>query len=156
MSGSVSRRALLQQAAGAIAAVSAGVVSADSKGKSGKGGSGYSLSGVRKSGDKKGVDVFGYRPFTQKCPIPPVLRPKAVGQDPYRVGSAYHGVAPEYRDRRCAESPETTWYEKYQPAYYELRAKKSVNEYVPGVKTPVYGYGGSVPGPTIRTVVGQP
>jgi len=37
-----------------------------------------------------------------------------------------------------------------------LRAKKSVNEYLPGVKTPVYGYGGSVPGPTIRTVVGQP
>ncbi|MFN7679495.1 MAG: multicopper oxidase family protein [Planctomyces sp.] len=157
MSGSVSRRLLLQRAAGAVAAVTtAGAVSADSKGKSGKGAGGYALSGGRKGGEKKGVDVFGYRPFTQKCLIPPVLRPKAAGQDPYRVGSVYHGVAPEYRDRRCAEAPETNWYEKFQPAYYELRAKKSVNEYLPGVKTPVYGYGGSVPGPTIRTVVGQP
>lgn len=156
MSFSVSRRVLLQRAAGAAAAVSAGIVSADSKGKSKPGSGGYALSGGTKAGEKLGVAKFGYQPFTQKCPIPPVLRPKAVGQDPYRVGAVYHGVAPEYRDRRCAETPETNWYEKFQPAYYELRAKKSVNEYMPGVKTPVYGYGGSVPGPTIRTVVGQP
>ena len=156
MSVSVSRRLILQRAAAAAAAVSAGIVSADNKGKSKPGSGGYALSGGKRAGEKKGVEIFGYQPFTQKCPVPPVLRPRAVGQDPYRVGSVYHGVAPEYRDRRCAEAPETNWYEKFQPAYYELRAKKSVNEYLPGVKTPVYGYGGSVPGPTIRTVVGQP
>jgi FtsP/CotA-like multicopper oxidase with cupredoxin domain len=156
MSVSVSRRLILQRAAAAAAAVSAGIVSADNKGKSKPGSGGYALSGGKRAGEKKGVEIFGYQPFTQKCPVPPVLRPRAVGQDPYRVGSVYHGVAPEYRDRRCAEAPETNWYEKFQPAYYELRAKKCVNEYLPGVKTPVYGYGGSVPGPTIRTVVGQP
>lgn len=156
MSVSVSRRLILQRAAAAAAAVSAGIVSADNKGRSKPGSGGYALYGGKRAGEKKGVEIFGYQPFTQKCPVPPVLRPRAVGQDPYRVGSVYHGVAPEYRDRRCAEAPDTNWYEKFQPAYYELRAKKCVNEYLPGVKTPVYGYGGSVPGPTIRTVVGQP
>ena len=158
MSGSISRRGLLQQAAGVMAAATAGTAVAEYtvRGKSDKDGRGYAAPRGKSEGVKKGVDAYGYRPFTQKCPIPPVLQPKAVGQDPYRVGSAYHGVAPEYRDRRCAELADTKWYEKHQTAYYELRAKKSVHEYMPGVKTPVYGYGGSVPGPTIRTMLGQP
>jgi FtsP/CotA-like multicopper oxidase with cupredoxin domain len=158
MSVSLSRRGLLQQAAGAMAAAAAGTAVADTidKGKAGRAGRGYAAPRGKNEGDKKGADAFGYRPFTQKCPIPPVLQPKAVGQDPYRAGSAYHGIAPEYRDRRCAELPDTKWHEKFQPVFYELRAKKSVHEYMPGVKTPVYGYGSSVPGPTIRTICGQP
>lgn len=156
MSSSVSRRLMLQRAAGTIGMLAAGVASADIKAKPANDRAGYAALSPTKTAERKGVEVFGYRPFTQKCPIPPVLRPKAVGREPYRVGAVYHGVAPEYRDRRCAEIPDAQWYENYQPAYYELRARKSVNEYLPGVKTPVYGYGGSVPGPTIRAVVGQP
>jgi len=55
MSFSVSRRVILQRAAGAAAAVSAGMVSADSKGKSKPGSGGYAVSGGKQAGAKRGV-----------------------------------------------------------------------------------------------------
>ncbi len=99
---------------------------------------------------------FGLIPFTQPMPQPIVLQPLAVGQPPYTPGDVFHGIAPEYFDRRVAERPDLNWYEAFPTKFYEMRVRKTIHEYIPGVRTPVYGYEGIVPGPTFRAAVGQP
>ena len=98
----------------------------------------------------------GYIPFTQACPIPAELRPTSEGVAPWQPGAVFHGIAPEYFRRRYAESPEVPYYEIHPTRFFDLRVQRVLHEYVPGLKTPGYGYGGSIPGPTIRSRVGQP
>jgi FtsP/CotA-like multicopper oxidase with cupredoxin domain len=107
-------------------------------------------------GDTVGPNHFGYTPFTQPMPVPPVKQPLSVGTAPYKVGDVYHGVAPEYFDRSVAERPDLTWYETLPTAFYEMRMQHGVHEFFPGVSTPVYGYDGTHPGPTFKFRVGQP
>ncbi|MFN7683289.1 MAG: multicopper oxidase family protein, partial [Planctomyces sp.] len=68
----------------------------------------------------------------------------------------FHGIAPEYFDRRVAERPDLRFFENRPTKYYELRLQKSVHEIIPGVKTPTYGYNGTYPGPTLRFRIGEP
>ena len=98
----------------------------------------------------------GYQPFTQPCSVPLDLQPTSVGVAPWQPGAVFHGIAPEFFDRRYAEFPDQPFFELYPTQYYDLRVQRVVHEYVPGVRTPGYGYGGSIPGPTIRARVGQP
>jgi FtsP/CotA-like multicopper oxidase with cupredoxin domain len=155
MSDNVSRRTILQQAAGLAAAAAGSLAAAGDSKRSDK--DRYRPAPVKPpAAPVKPAHPFGYAPFTQKCPIPRVLAPKGIGREPWKVGAVHHGVAPEYNDRRCADAPDVKWHECYPTQFFELRCKVSLHEYLPGVKTPVYGYGGMIPGPTIRTVVGQP
>ena len=98
----------------------------------------------------------GYAAFTQACPIPAELLPTAEGVSPWQPGAVFHGIAPEYFLRRYAEFPDVPYYETLPTRLYDLRVQRVLHEYVPGLKTPGYGYAGSIPGPTIRSWVGQP
>src|SRR3954447_8176139 len=40
--------------------------------------------------------------------------------------------------------------------YYRITMQSAVKEFIPGLKTEVWGYNGRVPGPTIRTRKGKP
>lgn len=102
------------------------------------------------------VGPFRYTPFTVPLPIPEVLKPVGVGTSPYTPGDCYHGIAPEYYDRRSAEPHGLPWFQTGPETYYEVRMKEGLHEIIPGVKTPVYGYDGMYPGRTIRSRVGQP
>lgn len=95
---------------------------------------------------------FQFEKFSQPLPIPPTKRPLAVGKAnaPFTVGDCFHGVAPEYFDRRTAEEPKLPIPERYPEKYYELRMRQSQAEIIPGVSTPIYGFDGRFPGPTLR------
>ncbi|HBC63509.1 MAG TPA: hypothetical protein DC058_20145, partial [Planctomycetaceae bacterium] len=99
---------------------------------------------------------FKYTPFQLPLPIPAELPPVGVGSSPYKPGDCFHGIAPEYFDRRTAEAPNQLWYERGPEKYYEVRMQSSVHEFIPGVKTPIFTYDGFYPGRTIRSRVGQP
>lgn len=96
------------------------------------------------------------RPFTIPLPIPVTKSPLAIGNAPFVPGDVFHGIAPEFRNRRIAERPNTPWFEAFPTKWYEIRMKNTVQEIIPGVRTPLWGYDGLYPGPTIRTRVGQP
>ena len=131
--------------------VSVGVVPADRRGVSG--------SSSRSSGRGAAAAALlpgGYAAFTQACPIPAELLPTAEGVSPWQPGAVFHGIAPEYFLRRYAEFPDVPYYETLPTRFYDLRVQRVLHEYVPGLKTPGYGYAGSIPGPTIRSRVGQP
>ncbi|MFM8477091.1 MAG: multicopper oxidase family protein [Planctomycetaceae bacterium] len=102
------------------------------------------------------VGTFRYTPFTVPLPIPQILDPVGVGTAPYKPGDCFHGIAPEYFDRRSAEPDALSWFQTGPEKYYEVRMKQSVQEIIPGVQTPIYGYDGLYPGRTIRSRVGQP
>lgn len=89
-------------------------------------------------------------------PIPPTKRPISTGNAPWRVGDCFHGVAPEYFNRATAENASFNFPQWYPEQYYELRAKEFIGEVIPGVRTPLLGYDGLVPGPTFRTRSCQP
>lgn len=91
---------------------------------------------------------FTITPFQADLPIPAVIRPLSVGKAPYTPGACYHGIAPEFSDLKL--------YETVPTKYYSLDMVPAVHEFIPGVKTPVWTYGGTVPGPTFRTLTGEP
>lgn len=102
------------------------------------------------------VGNFRYTPFTVPLPIPEEMQAVGVGSSPYTPGDCFHGIAPEYFDRRTAEEPNLPWYESGPEKYYEVRMQEAVHEIIPGVKTPIFAYDGVFPGKTIRSRVGQP
>ncbi|MEY2727419.1 MAG: hypothetical protein RLZZ458_3286 [Planctomycetota bacterium] len=102
------------------------------------------------------VGTFRYTPFTVPLPIPEEMQPVGVGSSPYTPGDCFHGIAPEYFDRRTAEEPNLPWYESGPEKYYEVRMQEALHEIIPGVKTPIFAYDGVFPGKTIRSRVGQP
>lgn len=89
-----------------------------------------------------------FTPFTQDLPIPPVLQPLAVGNPPFTPGAVFHGIAPEFAN--------LAQFETFPTKYYEVRIRPTVAEIIPGIQTPMYGYNGLVPGPTIRARIGEP
>lgn len=97
-----------------------------------------------------------FTPFSVAMPIPRTKAPLAVGAPPFVPGEVFHGIAPEFRDRRVGERPDLTWYEAYPTQWYELRMQMTVQQIIPGVRTPLFGYDGIYPGPTFRARVGQP
>lgn len=107
-------------------------------------------------GDDAERSPFNFTPFSVPMPIPPVKAPLAVGPAPFEPGNVFHGIAPEFFDRSVAEQPDLQWYEAFPTKWYELGIRRSVQEIIPGIRTPIYGYDGQYPGPTIRARVGQP
>lgn len=102
------------------------------------------------------VPPFAFTPFTVPLTVPSDLQPVSIGTAPWEPGAVFHGIAPEYFDRRVAERPDLRFFENRPTKYYELRLQKSVHEIIPGVKTPTYGYNGTYPGPTLRFRIGEP
>lgn len=76
-----------------------------------------------------------FRPFQAELPIPPVLA----------------RVAPF----ATAERIDPTWL-KRPIAYYDVVQKPGIAQIIPGVETPIWGYQGIYPGPTIRARAGEP
>ena len=99
---------------------------------------------------------FAFTPFTVPLPLPQVQQPVGIGQAPYQPGAVFHGIAPEYFDRRVAERPDLKFYERLPTKFYEVRMTSGVHEIIPGVQTPIYAYNGSYPGPTFRFRIGEP
>lgn len=99
---------------------------------------------------------FTYTPFALPLVRAQDAVPVSVGTPPWTVGDVFHGVAPEYFDRRTANEPRQAWYEVGPEKYYEIHMKESIHEFIPGVKTPIFTYDGLMPGPTFRSRVGQP
>ena len=99
---------------------------------------------------------FTYTPFQLPVPVPTELQPVGIGSSPYKPGDCFHGIAPEYFDRRTADATRQLWYERGPEKYYEVRMQQTVHEFIPGVKTPTFSYDGFYPGRTIRSRVGQP
>jgi FtsP/CotA-like multicopper oxidase with cupredoxin domain len=102
------------------------------------------------------VGNFRYTPFTVPLPIPEIAVPVGIGTPPFTPGDVFHGIAPEYFNRRSAESHGLPWFQRGPEKYYEIRMRQGVHEIIPGVKTPIFGYEGIYPGKTIRSRVGQP
>ncbi len=99
---------------------------------------------------------FSFTPFTVPLPIPRTKTPLAVGAAPFTPGDVFHGIAPEFSDRSVAERPDLQWYEAHPTKWYEMRMQLGVQQIIPRVRTPLFGYDGIYPGPTIRARVGQP
>lgn len=93
---------------------------------------------------------FKINPFAVELPIPKVLAPLAATRKgaPFKPGDCYHGVAPEFADLAT--------YQLFPLKYYALNMAPAVHEFIPGVKTPVWTYGGTVPGPTFVAKYGEP
>jgi FtsP/CotA-like multicopper oxidase with cupredoxin domain len=89
-------------------------------------------------------------------PIPELLQPLSVGQPPYTPGGVFHGIAPEYFDRRVAERPDLNFFSDRPTKFYEMRMRQAVHEIIPGVRTPIYTYNGTYPGPLLRFRIGEP
>lgn len=99
---------------------------------------------------------FKFTPFTVPLPVPATLQPLSVTEAQFQPGNVFHGIAPEYFDRRVAERPDLNFYESMPTRFYELRTTTGVHEIIPGVKTPIYGYNGTYLGPTLRFRIGEP
>lgn len=99
---------------------------------------------------------FTFSPFSVEMTVPPEAQPVAVGDAPFAPGDVFHGIAPEFHDRSVAERPDLQWYEAFPTKWYQLDTHYRTAEIIPGVRTPVMCYGGSIPGPTFRARVGQP
>ena len=97
-----------------------------------------------------------FTPFSVPLPLPPVKQPVAVGAAPFTPGDVFHGIAPEFFDRRVAENPSLRWYEAFPTKWYQLRMQMAVQQIIPRVRTPLLTYDGMYPGPTFRARVGQP
>ncbi|MFT4560067.1 MAG: FtsP/CotA-like multicopper oxidase with cupredoxin domain [Planctomycetaceae bacterium] len=157
----VSRRTALQTGAGALAASVYAAMGSSAQAKKGGNGKGKGKGNGNGGGDGGGGTPFNYTPFTQPMPVPPVKQPLALGTPPFNVGNVFHGVAPEYFDRRTAEEingARQPYFEdsRFPTAFYEMRMQHALAEIIPGVQTPIYGYDGLFPGPTFKARVGQP
>lgn len=99
---------------------------------------------------------FQFVPFTRDLPLPAVKQPllRVDGPDlppnpPFVPGQCLHGIAPEFHTRPPA-------WQRHPLALYELEQRESVAEILPGVQTPIWGYDGQFPGPTLRSKLGEP
>jgi hypothetical protein len=92
------------------------------------------------------VTPIKYQKFAQNMPVPPVKQPVSIGTPPWEVGDCFHGVAPEYFDRRTAEDPSVEFPQLLPEIYYEMSIRASMAEILPGIKTPIMGYDGIYPG----------
>jgi len=90
------------------------------------------------------------QPFQAVLPMPAVLQPMVSrnGRPPFEPGSAFHGIAPEFSD--------LAKYTVFPLKYYTIEMRPAIHQFIPGVKTPVWTYNGTVPGPTIRARIGEP
>ena len=99
---------------------------------------------------------FQFTPFTRDLPIPVTKTPlaripgalPATGL-PFIPGDCRHGIAPEFATRPAA-------WQRHPLHLYEIDQRESVAEIVPGVQTPIWGYDGLFPGPTLRARLGEP
>jgi FtsP/CotA-like multicopper oxidase with cupredoxin domain len=80
------------------------------------------------------VTPIRYTPFAVELPIPEELRPTAPFASDYPV------------------RPEWT---RDGLRHYLVRQREATAELIPGVQTPIWGYEGRFPGPTIRARIGQ-
>lgn len=108
------------------------------------------------AGDGRDGTKLNVPRFVQNLPIPPVKQPVSTGTPPWEVGDCFHGVAPEYFDRTLAEDPTMEFPQQFPDHYYELSIRETVGEIIPGVRTPLLGYDGLVPGPTFKVRSCQP
>lgn len=108
------------------------------------------------AGDGRDGTKLNVPRFIQNLPIPPVKQPVSTGTPPWEVGDCFHGVAPEYFDRTLAEDPTMEFPQLFPEHYYELSIRETVGEIIPGVRTPLLGYDGLVPGPTFKVRSCQP
>lgn len=99
---------------------------------------------------------FKFTPFSVPLPMPELLQPLSIGQPPYTPGAVFHGIAPEYFDRRVAERPDLNFFSNRPTKFYQMRMTPAVHEIIPGVRTPIYGYNGVYPGPLLRFRIGEP
>ncbi|MEB3350264.1 MAG: multicopper oxidase domain-containing protein [Cyanobacteriota bacterium] len=127
-----------------------------------------------------------YSPFrvakwVDKLPIPQVLKPRAVGNNNQPWGNkppalytdvdpqqhSYHGIAPEYFNRKVAGTT-IPYYQTGQTAWYDLFIRPSshtffndvelagASETLRPISSPIVGYNGITPGPLFKTRVGRP
>lgn len=110
---------------------------------------------------------FRFTPFTRPLPIParmaPVTLNPAPGTPDAAVGSpaVYHGTAPEYDPAHSFNK--ASWVlndpatgRPFAERRHQMTIAPTVAEIIPGVRTPVIAYNGTVPGPTMRARVGEP
>jgi FtsP/CotA-like multicopper oxidase with cupredoxin domain len=110
---------------------------------------------------------FSFTPFTRPLPIPGRLAPATLNPAPGSVDAAvgspavYHGIAPEYDPAHAFNK--ASWVltdpstgKPFAEKRHILEYKRTQAELIPGVKTNLYGFNGSVPGPTIRARLGEP
>jgi FtsP/CotA-like multicopper oxidase with cupredoxin domain len=100
-----------------------------------------------------------FEKFTQDLTLPAVAQPVSIGTPPPSwggVGNCDHGVAPEFFDRTCAEDTSLNWAQLHPDCFYELVVKRSTSEVIPGITTPIIGYGGTWPGTTFRSRICEP
>lgn len=153
-SSAVTRRGALQVGAAAIATSVFVGLSPEARAKKGRGGGG-SGSGGGTGGGTTGTPIR-FTPFTVDLPRAAVKSPLAIGTPPYQPGAVFHGIAPEFFNRTLAENPSQRYYEAFPTKFYEMRCQYAVHEFIPGVRTPVMTYDGTVPGPTFKARVGEP
>lgn len=130
------------------------------------------------SSSGSGPATFRYTPHEEPLPLPGRLQPQPVSQfgandvrrqfaGDYAPGTAftsmprtkpsagavqpwvYHGIAPEYHESKFQTL-------RAKEVHYAVSMKESTHQWVPGVETPAYSYGGGVPGNTLRLRVGTP
>ena len=138
MKRAASRRGVLRLGAGlgaGLGAISgglaAGVAGPPDRAKAGVGAVGGRgrLSGVQAgvgavaAGAAGAVLPGNYVPFTQPCAIPLELEPTSEGVAPWQPGAVFHGIAPEFFNRRYAEFPEIPFYEIHPTRYFDLRVR---------------------------------
>jgi spore coat protein A len=77
-----------------------------------------------------------------RTPLPQLLTSSAPLPEPYAVPLPFPPVAKPYRADASTD-------------YYELIQRSAEAEILPGLRTPIWGYNGTFPGPTIRARAGR-
>ena len=112
---------------------------------------------------------FPYTPFTRPLPIPGRMAPvdfgaMAPGSANCCVGSpnVWHGIAPEYDPSHpfnkaswANEITDPATGKAFKEKHHFLDIVPTTQEYIPGIKTPVYGYNAVVPSATMRARHGE-
>ncbi len=110
---------------------------------------------------------FRYTPFTRALPLPSRMAPRtltpAPGSATAAVGSpaVYHGIAPEYQPGHAFNKQSWVLNDPatgapFKEVHHELAIRTGTHEFIPGVKTPIFGYNGIFPGQTMRARLGEP
>ena len=155
MRDKLSRRSLIASGAG-VAISLGGFAAAGRRRKRSK------ASGTKKSRRQRNRDIkFGDKGtplpvgrFVQPLVVPPVKKPLSVGSPPFDVSASEHGIAPEYFTRRGQDNIPLPLH--FPDKYYQLQIRKGFAEIIRGVQTPIVGYDGRYPGPTLKTRLGEP
>ena len=112
---------------------------------------------------------FPYTPFTRALPIPGRMAPvdfgaMAPGSANCCVGSpnVWHGIAAEYDPSHpfnkaswANEITDPATGKAFKEKHHFLDIVPTTHEYIPGIKTPVYGYNAVVPSATMRARHGE-